>query len=52
MAGAWGPSGITAIPLMQPGSMLSYFMGLVIAYIGGFVVTHFFINDEEVAQLE
>lgn len=52
MAGAWGPSGITAIPLMQPGSMLSYFMGLVIAYIGGFLVTHFFINDEEVAQLE
>ncbi|TDX45124.1 PTS system IIB component (Glc family) /PTS system IIC component (Glc family) [Halanaerobium congolense] len=52
MAGAWGPSGITAIPLMQPGSMLSYFMGLVIAYIGGFVVTHFFIKDEEVAQLE
>lgn len=52
MAGAWGPSGITAIPLMQPGSMLSYFMGLVIAYIGGFVVTHFFIKEEEVAQLE
>jgi PTS system sucrose-specific IIC component len=52
MAGAWGPSGITAIPLMQPGSMLSYFMGLVIAYIGGFLVTHFFINDEEVAQLK
>ncbi|MFP4371932.1 MAG: PTS transporter subunit EIIC [Halanaerobium sp.] len=52
MAGAWGPSGITAIPLMQPGSMLSYFMGLVIAYIGGFLVTHFFINDKEVAQLE
>ncbi|RAK07868.1 PTS system IIB component (Glc family) /PTS system IIC component (Glc family) [Halanaerobium saccharolyticum] len=52
MAGAWGPSGITAIPLMQPGSMLSYFIGLVIAYIGGFVVTHFFIKDEEVAQLQ
>lgn len=51
MAGAWGPSGITAIPLMKPGSMLSYFMGLVIAYIGGFVVTHFFIDEKEVEQL-
>lgn len=51
MAGAWGPSGITAIPLMQPGSMLSYFIGLIIAYIGGFLVTHFFIKEEEVAQL-
>lgn len=52
MAGAWGPSGLTAIPLMQPGSMLSYFIGLVIAYIGGFLVTHFFLKEEEVAQLE
>lgn len=52
MAGAWGPSGISAIPLMQPGSMLSYFLGLVIAYLGGFIVTHLFIKEQDVAELQ
>lgn len=50
LATAWGPSGITAIPLMQPDSMLNYFIGLVVSYIGGFVVTAIFINDKEVAE--
>lgn len=49
LATAWGPSGITAIPLMQPGSMLNYFIGLVIAYIGGFIVTTIFIKEKDVA---
>ncbi|RCW41368.1 MULTISPECIES: PTS transporter subunit EIIC [unclassified Halanaerobium] len=52
MAGAWGPSGISAIPLMQPDSILNYFLGLIIAYIGGFVITHLFIREEEVAELK
>ncbi len=51
MAGAWGPSGISAIPLMQPGSMLNYFMGLVISYIFGFIITYVFIKEEEISNL-
>ncbi len=51
LATAWGPSGITAIPLMQPQSMLNYFIGLVIAYIGGFIVTSIFIKDKDVAEV-
>lgn len=49
MASAWGPSGVVAIAIMQPASMLNFFLGLVIAYIGGFVVTHMFIKDKDVA---
>lgn len=46
-AGAWGPSGLVAIPLMQsPTMMLNYFIGLVIAYIAGFIITYVFIKDE------
>lgn len=48
MANAWGPSGLTAIPLMQPDSMIHYFIGLVVSYIGGFVVTTLIIKDADV----
>ncbi|MCK8817858.1 PTS transporter subunit EIIC [Natroniella sulfidigena] len=51
MSSAWGPSGISAIPLMQPGSMLTYFLGLAISYLGGFVITYFFIKEQEIAEL-
>jgi len=49
MASAWGPSGVVAIAIMQPASMLNFFLGLVISYIGGFAVTYMFIKDKEVA---
>jgi PTS system sucrose-specific IIC component len=48
MANAWGPSGLTAIPLMQPDSMIHYFIGLVVSYIGGFLVTTLIIKDADV----
>ncbi|MDH8677360.1 PTS transporter subunit EIIC [Fusibacter bizertensis] len=51
MSTAWGPSGLTAIPLMQPNSMLNYFVGLVVAYIFGFIITAMFIKDSEVANV-
>lgn len=51
MATAWGPSGLVAIPLMKPETMLYYFLGLVISYIGGFIVTAMFIKDSEVANV-
>lgn len=38
---AFGPSGITAIPLIIPGKITYYVMGLVISYIGGFIFTYF-----------
>lgn len=51
MANAWGPSGIVAIPLMQPQSMLNFFIGLVIAYIGGFILTQLFIKEADVKNV-
>lgn len=51
LANAWGPSGITAIPLMKPDSMIHYFIGLVISYIGGYIVTQLFIKDSDVLNV-
>lgn len=39
---AFGPSGITAIPLIVPGKIMSYVIGLFISYVAGFVITWFF----------
>jgi len=50
MATAWGPSGVVAIPLMKPGSMLNYLIGILISYIGGFIITRLFIKDSDVAN--
>jgi PTS system sucrose-specific IIC component len=44
-ASAWGPSGLVALPLMQAGSMLNYFFGIIISYIGGFIITQLFIKS-------
>ena len=43
LANAWGPSGLVAIAIMQPNSMLNYFIGLCISYIAGFIITYFTI---------
>ncbi len=49
MAGAWGPSGLVAIPLMQgTAGMLNFFIGLVISYVMGFIITKIFIKDSDV----
>ncbi len=49
---AWGPSGLVCIPLMStPPYMLYYFIGLVISYVMGFVVTYMMIKDQEVAAV-
>lgn len=47
LATAWGPSGLVALPLMQPNSILNYFFGILIAYAGGFIVTHLFIKTSD-----
>lgn len=47
MANAWGPSGLVALPLMQTPTMIAnFFIGLVIAYIAGFIITMLFIKDD------
>jgi len=48
LATAWGPSGLVAIPIMQPRSMLNYFIGLVISYIAGFIITYLVIKESDV----
>ncbi|WP_319941543.1 PTS transporter subunit EIIC [Cetobacterium sp. NK01] len=39
---AFGPAGVTAIPLVVPGKILYYIIGLGISYIAGFIITYFF----------
>jgi PTS system sucrose-specific IIC component len=52
VAVAWGPSGLVAIPLMQaPAMMLNYFIGLLISYVAGFIITNFVIKDEDVLNV-
>ncbi|NCC78306.1 MAG: PTS glucose transporter subunit IIB [Clostridia bacterium] len=48
LANAWGPSGLVAIPIMKPESMLNFFFGLVISYIAGFIITYFVIKNKDV----
>lgn len=48
---AWGPSGLVATPLMKTPMMMLYFvLGLVIAYIMGFIITWFGIKEKDVAN--
>ena len=51
LANAWCPSGLVAIAIMQPNSMLNYFIGLCISYIAGFIITYFTIKDSDVASI-
>lgn len=50
LANAWGPSGLVAVAIMKPESMLNFFFGLVISYVAGFIITYIFIKDEDVAN--
>lgn len=51
MSIAWSPSGLLAIPIMSSaGNMLNYFIGLVIAYAAGFLITAIFIKEGDVAK--
>lgn len=50
MANAWGPSGLVAVPLMQPETMIHYVIGIFISYLAGFIITRLFIKDADVAN--
>ncbi|MGL4737283.1 MAG: PTS transporter subunit EIIC [Cellulosilyticaceae bacterium] len=47
MSTAWGPSGLVAVPLMQPSSIVNFIIGITIAYVGGYLVTQFFMKDSD-----
>lgn len=52
LANAWGPSGLVAIPLMQGTSgMMNFFIGLVISYIAGFIITKLVIKEDDVKNV-
>jgi len=51
LANSWGPSGLVAIPIMKPESMLNYFIGLVVSYIAGFIITYLTIRDKDVQNV-
>lgn len=51
MANAWGPSGLVALPLMQSQSIIHYFIGLVVSYVAGFIITTVVIKDKTVAEV-
>ncbi|MFV0379370.1 MAG: PTS transporter subunit EIIC [Anaerorhabdus sp.] len=51
MAASWGPSGLVAIPLMiSTSGMLNFFIGLVISYVMGFIITKLVIKDKEIIE--
>lgn len=52
VASGWGPSGLVALALMQPGSMLNYFIGILISYLAGFIITYLFIDTETVRRAQ
>lgn len=51
-ATAIGPSGISLLPLIAHQKYLGYIIGLISAYIGGFVFTYFFGTTKEMRNLD
>lgn len=51
MANAWGPSGLIAIPLMTPDTMIHYVIGIFISYIGGYILTYLFLDRQSVQNV-
>lgn len=45
-----GPSGLALIPLIANGNYMIYIIGLIISYIGGFLLTYFFGFKEEMVE--
>lgn len=45
-----GVSGLSLIPLIDDGKYILYFLGLVIAYVGGFIFTYLFGFNDDMAK--
>ena len=51
-AGAWGPSGWVALPLMQgTSSMIHFGIGLLISYVAGFIITRIVIKEDDLRNV-
>ena len=51
-AGAWGPSGWVALPLMQGiSSMIHFGIGLIISYVAGFIITRLVIKEDDLRNV-
>ena len=52
-AGAWGPSGWVALPLMQgTSSMIHFGIGLLISYVAGFIITRLVIKEDDLRNVD
>lgn len=51
MANSWGPSGLVAIFVMKPECMVNYFIGLVVSYVAGFIITYVTIKEKDVENV-
>lgn len=49
-ASSFGPSGLVAVPLMMPNSMLNFLIGLIISYIMSFIITNLFIRSSSLKE--
>ncbi|CAK21094.1 PTS transporter subunit EIIC [Listeria welshimeri] len=47
---AIGPSGVALVPLIANNEWLGYIIGLVAAYLGGFILTYFFGTPKDAMQ--
>lgn len=47
---AIGPSGVALIPLITNGHIMGYILGLLAAYVGGFIATYFFGVPKDAKQ--
>ena len=47
---AIGPSGVALLPLIANGKWLGYLIGLLAAYLGGFLATYFFGVPKEAME--
>ncbi|EAD1414291.1 permease [Listeria monocytogenes] len=48
---AIGPSGVALIPLIANNEWLSYVIGLIAAYLGGFILTYFFGTPKDAMNI-
>lgn len=47
LASAWGPSGLTALSMIQAGHSLDYFLGLLISYTMGMIITLIAMREQD-----
>ncbi|MBC2857154.1 PTS transporter subunit EIIC [Cetobacterium sp. 2A] len=49
---SFGPAGVTAIPLVVPGKILYYILGLTTSFICGFILTYYFGVPDDINEIK